>query len=185
MRATLAGEIREEEQALAAGGCFLRLLHKQFVRIDLSFLRGGQLFAGHVVAEPLEAAARRKHAAEHAPLAFHRMAHRVHATAGVIGRFIRVGKHDTACAKRGADDAGSDDAATLIATVLDLADVLGFAFDAATAGDDDDEIDALVAARSEAKAAKDFATADRIRDELTERGIIVEDTATGATWRRS
>ena len=39
-------------------------------------------------------------------------------------------------------------------------------------------------ARTAARAAKDFAEADRIRDELTARGIVVEDTATGPIWRR-
>ena len=48
----------------------------------------------------------------------------------------------------------------------------------------DARIDALVAERAAARAAKDFATSDRIRDELAAEGIEVVDTATGATWRR-
>jgi cysteinyl-tRNA synthetase len=48
----------------------------------------------------------------------------------------------------------------------------------------DPEIDALVAARTEAKKAKNFAEADRIRDELKARGIEIIDTAQGAKWRR-
>jgi len=48
----------------------------------------------------------------------------------------------------------------------------------------DDEIDALVAARNAARAAKDFAEADRIRDELAARGITIEDTPTGTVWHR-
>ena len=48
----------------------------------------------------------------------------------------------------------------------------------------DDEIDALIAERVEARKAKDFARADAIRDQLTEARIIVEDGADGATWRR-
>jgi cysteinyl-tRNA synthetase len=47
----------------------------------------------------------------------------------------------------------------------------------------DEEIDALVAERDAARAAKDFATSDRIRDELAARGVTVEDSATGTTWR--
>jgi cysteinyl-tRNA synthetase len=39
-----------------------------------------------------------------------------------------------------------------------------------------------VAARAKARAARDWATADAIRDELTEAGIAVEDTAAGARW---
>ena len=48
----------------------------------------------------------------------------------------------------------------------------------------DPEIDALVAERTNAKKAKDFATADRIRDELKARGIEIIDTPQGAKWRR-
>ncbi|MCH2104680.1 MAG: cysteine--tRNA ligase [Planctomycetes bacterium] len=51
--------------------------------------------------------------------------------------------------------------------------------------EEDAEIDALVAARNAARAAKDWAEADRVRDELNARGIVVEDTAEGGTsWFR-
>ena len=53
--------------------------------------------------------------------------------------------------------------------------------EAATA---DPEIDALVAARTEAKKAKNFAEADRIRDELKARGIEIIDTPQGTKWRK-
>lgn len=48
----------------------------------------------------------------------------------------------------------------------------------------DPEIDALVAARTEAKKAKNFAEADRIRDELKARGIEIIDTPQGVKWRK-
>jgi cysteinyl-tRNA synthetase len=48
----------------------------------------------------------------------------------------------------------------------------------------DERIDALVAERTAARAARDFATSDRIRDELAAEGIEVVDTPGGATWRR-
>ena len=48
----------------------------------------------------------------------------------------------------------------------------------------DPEIDALVAARTEAKKAKNFAEADRIRDDLKARGIEIIDTPQGPKWRR-
>jgi cysteinyl-tRNA synthetase len=48
----------------------------------------------------------------------------------------------------------------------------------------DPEINALVAERTAAKKAKDFATADRIRDELKARGIEIIDTPQGAKWRK-
>ena len=48
----------------------------------------------------------------------------------------------------------------------------------------DPKIDALVAARTQAKKAKNFAEADRIRDELKARGIEIIDTPQGAKWRK-
>jgi cysteinyl-tRNA synthetase len=45
------------------------------------------------------------------------------------------------------------------------------------------KVEALLASRIEARAAKDWATADRIRDELTALNIVVMDGPTGATWR--
>ena len=48
----------------------------------------------------------------------------------------------------------------------------------------DPEIDALVAARTAAKKEKNFAEADRIRDELKARGIEIIDTPQGAKWRK-
>ena len=48
----------------------------------------------------------------------------------------------------------------------------------------DPEIDALVAERTAAKKAKNWAEADRIRDELKARGIEIIDTPQGAKWRK-
>jgi cysteinyl-tRNA synthetase len=49
---------------------------------------------------------------------------------------------------------------------------------------DDDEIQRLVDERTAARDARDFARADDIRDQLTEIGIVVEDTPHGAVWHR-
>ena len=50
--------------------------------------------------------------------------------------------------------------------------------------DDDARIQALIDARSAAKAARDFARADAIRDALAAEGIVLEDTAGGVRWVR-
>jgi len=50
--------------------------------------------------------------------------------------------------------------------------------------DEDAEIDALILARNNARANKDWVEADRIRDELASRKIILEDAAGVTTWRR-
>ena len=60
----------------------------------------------------------------------------------------------------------------------------------ASAGDDvDDELKAFVEAkieeRKEAKKAKDFAKADAIRNELLEKGIVIEDTREGVKWHKA
>ncbi|HUP76451.1 MAG TPA: cysteine--tRNA ligase [Acidimicrobiales bacterium] len=84
---------------------------------------------------------------------------------------------------------GSDlvGARALGATVAELAGVLGLTLDpgGSDGDDDDDEISALVEARQAARAGRDFAEADRLRDVLTERGIVIEDTPSGPVWRRA
>jgi cysteinyl-tRNA synthetase len=53
------------------------------------------------------------------------------------------------------------------------------------AGDDDAEIEAAIQARLAARAAKDWAEADRIRADLAARGIVLEDGKGTTTWRRA
>ena len=49
---------------------------------------------------------------------------------------------------------------------------------------DDAEIEAIIAMRTEARNRKDWDEADRLRDELSAAGIILEDGAAGTVWRR-
>ncbi|MES2640274.1 MAG: cysteine--tRNA ligase [Myxococcota bacterium] len=53
----------------------------------------------------------------------------------------------------------------------------------AAAGKSPDTVEALIAARAAARAAKDWAEADRLRAELDNEGIVVMDNPTGSTWR--
>lgn len=53
------------------------------------------------------------------------------------------------------------------------------------ANDDTAEIEALIEKRAEAKKNKDWATADAIRNELKERGIVLEDSPSGTTWKKA
>ncbi len=48
----------------------------------------------------------------------------------------------------------------------------------------DEQIDELVRRRDEARESRDFAEADRVRDELLAMGIQLEDTAQGTVWKR-
>ncbi|MCI1966006.1 MAG: cysteine--tRNA ligase [Oscillospiraceae bacterium] len=63
-----------------------------------------------------------------------------------------------------------------------LADVLGLLYTKTETGGDE-EIDRLIAERAKARAEKDWATADRIRDELKARHVVLEDTPQGVKWK--
>lgn len=84
-----------------------------------------------------------------------------------------------------------DAAAARLAEVEAMTAVLGLddvpEGDDAAAGPVSDALDSLVRsqieARAQARADKDWATADRIRDALAAAGVVVEDGADGATWR--
>lgn len=48
----------------------------------------------------------------------------------------------------------------------------------------DEQVEALVAERTQAKKRRDFARADQIRNELAEKGIVIEDSKDGVRWKR-
>jgi cysteinyl-tRNA synthetase len=64
-------------------------------------------------------------------------------------------------------------------------DPASFVQGATGTADDAAEIDALIAQRNAAKQARNFAEADRIRDAIKARGIVLEDGAGGTSWRRA
>jgi cysteinyl-tRNA synthetase len=82
------------------------------------------------------------------------------------------------------DERRVDDAARLVATVRSLAEALGLALPDA---DDDlaSDVTELIEQREEARRNKDWAGADRIRDDLVARGIQLEDTPNGTIWRKA
>ena len=82
-------------------------------------------------------------------------------------------------------DKNGDNSAAVIKAVLDgiseLGGVLGL-FEKEQTENIDAEIEALIEKRNEARKNKDWAEADRIRDELKARNIILKDTPMGVKW---
>jgi len=103
----------------------------------------------------------------------------LHAVANEINQHRRDGREDDA--KQGA------------AILVRLGGVLGLlqqdpeAFFQADTGSElsAEDIEALIQARADARKAKNFAEADRIRDELLKKGIILDDSREGTTWRKA
>ena len=85
----------------------------------------------------------------------------------------------------------AEEKAALKAELLSSAELLGLLYQEPEVwfkGDvssEDQEIEELINKRIEAKKNKDWATADKIRNDLKEMGIVLEDTPTGTTWKRA
>jgi cysteinyl-tRNA synthetase len=77
----------------------------------------------------------------------------------------------------------AEERSELIGIIGEFNSVLGI-FDLVEEGSLDDEIEALVQEREEARAKRDFARSDELRDLLAEKGIILEDTRDGVRWKR-
>ena len=70
--------------------------------------------------------------------------------------------------------------------VIEWAGALGMTVEAVEqASGDNSAIEDLVARRQAAREARDWATADALRDELSALGVVVEDTAAGSIWHRA
>ncbi len=66
----------------------------------------------------------------------------------------------------------------------ELAGVLGLVYTEKEEEILDDQVESLIEQRNVARKAKDFATADKIRDQLKSMGIVIEDTPQGIKWHR-
>lgn len=101
-------------------------------------------------------------------------------TAGAIGTIFELVKF----INQNADEKTSGaDLFAMRNALLELTEVLGIDI-TENKGSLDDDIEALINERQDARKAKDFKRADEIRDELKRQGIILEDTKDGVKWHR-
>lgn len=82
------------------------------------------------------------------------------------------------------ESVSESDLQLILSEIKAMDDVLGLLPPAVEAGLLDEEVDALIVERTEARASRNFARADEIRDLLAGMGILLEDTPQGIRWRR-
>ncbi len=102
-------------------------------------------------------------------------------TADAIGVFFSMVREINTMVAEGAGKVAIEAAIDLFDQ---LGGVLGLVYNRKS-GDLDTEVEALIEQRTAARKAKDFKTADAIRDQLKEMGITLEDTPQGVKWSRS
>ncbi|MCL2356049.1 MAG: cysteine--tRNA ligase [Defluviitaleaceae bacterium] len=77
----------------------------------------------------------------------------------------------------------------LLKLLLKFCEILGVVLTAPTGNDNEEietaKINEMINARQEARAARNFSEADRIRDELASMGVIIEDTPAGVRWKKT
>ncbi|EPB8149559.1 cysteine--tRNA ligase [Clostridium perfringens] len=79
-------------------------------------------------------------------------------------------------------DSSKELAQKALELIRELGAPLGM-FQKSTKGNLEEEIEALISKRQQARKDRDFALADKIRDELKDRGIVLEDTPQGVRWK--
>jgi cysteinyl-tRNA synthetase len=101
-------------------------------------------------------------------------------SAGALGNLFDLVRTINQARADGATQQQLDEAQALL---RELSSVLGLRLEnEKTAHEADAFIDLLVELRAELRAKKLWSIADTIRDDLLERGVIVEDSAKGSTW---
>lgn len=102
-------------------------------------------------------------------------------TAGALGAIFELVKSVNILAKK--NDFTDLDVEEILGFLKKVDEVLGVIFfEEEELGSD---VEALIKEREDARASKDFARADEIRDELLEMGIVLEDKPEGTLWKRS
>jgi len=84
---------------------------------------------------------------------------------------------------KGEDRISGDECARALEMIRRIETVLNLTYQQQAGGDLDSEIEQLIVQRTEARKKKDFATSDKIRDDLLARGIVLEDTPQGVKWK--
>ncbi|UOO37519.1 cysteine--tRNA ligase [Oscillospiraceae bacterium CM] len=99
----------------------------------------------------------------------------------VLFELVREGNSMTAADKNPSKEL----AAAILALFDELDGVLGLLYAETGAENLADTVEALIAARQAARQAKNWAEADRIRDEIKAMGIVLEDTPQGVKWHKA